>query len=65
MRLMFIFLDGEHVKVTTVPRYQKTKKDKRTNNDQQNNTQKTNEGATRTPLKIWNALVGLAGPATD
>jgi hypothetical protein len=51
--------------VTTVPRYQKTKKDKRTNNDQQNNTQKTNEGATRTPLKKWNALIGLAGPATD
>jgi hypothetical protein len=51
--------------MTTVPRYQKTKKDKRTNDDPQHNTHKTNEGATRTPLKIWNALVGLTGPATD
>ena len=42
-----------------------TKKDKRTNNGPQNNTQKTNEGATRTPLKIWNSLLGLTGPATD
>jgi hypothetical protein len=40
-------------------------KDKRTNNDQQTNTEKTNEGATRTLLKIGNALVGLAGPAPD
>ena len=51
--------------MTTVRRYQKTKKDKRTNDDPQHNTQKTNEGATRTPLKIWNALVGLAGTAPD
>ena len=35
------------------------------NNDPQNNTQKTNEGATRTPLKIGNALEGLAGTAPD
>ena len=41
------------------------KKDKRTNNDSQNNTQKTNDGATRTPLKIENALVGVAGTAPD
>ena len=40
-------------------------KDKRTNNDQQNNTQKTIEGATRTLLKIGYALVGLADPAPD
>ena len=30
-----------------------------------NNTQKTNDGATRTPLKIENALVGLAGTVPD
>jgi hypothetical protein len=41
------------------------KKDKRTNNDSQNNTHKTNDGATRTLLKIWNALVGVAGTAPD
>jgi hypothetical protein len=41
------------------------KKDKRTNNDSQNNTQKTNDGATRTPLKIENGLVGVAGTAPD
>ena len=41
------------------------KKDKRPNNDSQNNTQKTNDGATRTPLKIENALVGVAGTAPD
>jgi hypothetical protein len=34
-------------------------------NDSQNNTQKTNNGATRTPLKIENALVGVAGTAPD
>jgi hypothetical protein len=27
--------------------------------------QKTNEGATRTPLNIWNLLVGLACPAPE
>jgi hypothetical protein len=42
-----------------------TKKDKKTNNDSQNNTQKTNDGATRTPLKIENALVSVAGTAPD
>jgi hypothetical protein len=26
---------------------------------------KTNEGATRTPLNIWNLLVGLACPAPE
>ena len=67
----------KHVKMRTVRRYQtpsieegqmalrSNEKGQRTNNDQQNNTQKTNEGATRTVLKIGNALVGLAGPAPD
>jgi hypothetical protein len=35
------------------------------NNDSQNNTEKTNDGATRTPLKIENALVGVAGTVPD
>ena len=30
-----------------------------------NNTQKTNDGATRTSLKIENALVGVAGTVQD
>ena len=51
--------------MTTVPRYQKTKKDKRTNDDPQHNTQKTNDGVTRPLLNIWNSLVGLAGTAPD
>jgi hypothetical protein len=65
----------KHVEMRTVRRYQTPSieegqmalrsKDKRTNNDQQTNTEKTNEGATRTLLKIGNALVGLAGPAPD
>ena len=40
-------------------------KGQKNNNDPQNITQKTNEGATRTPLNIGNALVGLAGPAPE
>jgi hypothetical protein len=47
--------------------YGQKKKDKRTNNDLQNTTQKTTDQATRTPLKTrWTRVLcpeGLAVPA--
>jgi hypothetical protein len=41
----------------------KKKKDKRTNNDLQNITQKTKDRATRSPIKTGGAPKGLAVPA--